>query len=334
VTYIHQQCQKFSQSGVPSPQELSSLIDFIDEHIFSTGKGLKPGKKSRRLTSLQQLQLVSLLHEYFSSETDFNLLCSVFMILFMVQGRDIEGKVQALARLLSLALSTNSISILNFGGVWVTQQAASSPHVLAVASHLVTHFICVQPKLDQNLLELPTQSPLFTVNLMTALGSLYYSSAECEVPPPSLVSLLAAWLEASPQGQGGQPQLPVQGSPHLTGLLPWSVLAPLSTPLSPEDCSPYPLLHLRLLESLATPDSPPVPPKALTSLAELLLARLSETGQSHLSSAATHLALDRFGQVVGAVLRSSSIPPHKDLLMLLNQLPSNRMLQLVMTHSK
>ena len=28
------QCHKFSQSGVPSPDQLSSLIEFIDEFIF------------------------------------------------------------------------------------------------------------------------------------------------------------------------------------------------------------------------------------------------------------------------------------------------------------
>ena len=33
------------------------------------------------------------LSEYFNSDADFNLLCSVFMIIFMVQGRDIEYKV-------------------------------------------------------------------------------------------------------------------------------------------------------------------------------------------------------------------------------------------------
>ena len=32
-------------------------------------------------------------HFYFNSDADFNLLCSVFMIIFMAQGRDIEYKV-------------------------------------------------------------------------------------------------------------------------------------------------------------------------------------------------------------------------------------------------
>ena len=71
------------------------------------------------------------------------------MIIFMVQGRDIEYKVvynienrpgsaffvkvSILARLLSLALGVNSVAILNFGGVWVTQQTPTSTHSLSVA---------------------------------------------------------------------------------------------------------------------------------------------------------------------------------------------------------
>ena len=55
---------------MPSSGELSSLIEFIDEFIFSAvagsrgGKGQGKGGKSpspRRLTSLQQLQLIQVI---------------------------------------------------------------------------------------------------------------------------------------------------------------------------------------------------------------------------------------------------------------------------------
>ena len=42
-------------------------------------------------------------------------------------------QVSILARLLSMALGVNSVSILNFGGVWVTQQTPTSTHSLSVA---------------------------------------------------------------------------------------------------------------------------------------------------------------------------------------------------------
>ena len=33
-TRVFFQCHKFSQSGVPSPDQLASLIEFIDEFLF------------------------------------------------------------------------------------------------------------------------------------------------------------------------------------------------------------------------------------------------------------------------------------------------------------
>ena len=156
VKYIHGQCQKFSKSGVPSPQELTSLIDFIDEFLFSGGPGRAAGggkgaavasKKGagRRLTAIQQLQLIQTLADYFTGQQDFNLLCSVFMIVFMVQGKEPEYKVATLAKLLSYALALHAVPILNFGGVWLTQQTPSSSHALAVARQLVQacrHYRC------------------------------------------------------------------------------------------------------------------------------------------------------------------------------------------------
>ena len=109
------------------------MIEFIDEFIFCTIRTSKTGEKlSRKLSSLQQLQLIQLLTDYFTGEDNFSLLCSVFMIIFMVQGKDVEYKVNCLAKLLSYGLSVNAASILNFGGVWLTQQTPTNTHSLQV----------------------------------------------------------------------------------------------------------------------------------------------------------------------------------------------------------
>ena len=133
IKFIHTQCEKFSNSGMPSPKELTSLIEFIDEFLFCTVRTAKSGEKLvRKLSSLQQLQLVQILADYFTGEDNFSLLCSVFMIIFMVQGKDVEYKVNCLAKLLSYGLSVNAASILNFGGVWLTQQTPTNTHSLQV----------------------------------------------------------------------------------------------------------------------------------------------------------------------------------------------------------
>lgn len=333
VGYIHAQCQKFSQSGVPSPQELSCLIEFIDEFIFSASKGVKPGKKPRRPTNIQQLQLIQILSDYFTSDTDFNLLCSVFMIIFMVQGRDVEYKVSTLARLLSLALATNAVSILNFGGVWVTQQTPTSPHSLTVAQYLVQDYLCTQSQVCRALHHLPRQSPLFTANLIAAMGELYSRVGgmvlgEVQPTPPSqVVELVTTWLKGSPQlteggARSGQPAIPVTGTSPVASLLSWSVLAPLSG----QQGETYSLLHHTLLNTILG-DGTKVPPKYLVHLTESLLTRLS-SGEH--TEPLTCLALDRFGQLLGAVIRSGSSPPDKDLVTLVNQLPANRLVHIVL----
>ena len=63
------------------------------------------------------------------------------MILWLLQGREVEYKVSQLARLLSYSLSVHAVTILNFGGVWLTQQGPASPHSLAVARHLVQDWV-------------------------------------------------------------------------------------------------------------------------------------------------------------------------------------------------
>ena len=84
IKYIHMQCQNFSKSGVPSPSQLTSLIELIDDFIFSwsspasNGQGRHSGGKSGRrrtgkLSSIQQLQLIQMLADYFTGDHDFNL---------------------------------------------------------------------------------------------------------------------------------------------------------------------------------------------------------------------------------------------------------------------
>ena len=61
----------------------------------------------------------------------------------------VEYKVSSLSRLLSYSLSVNAVSILNFGGVWLTQQSPTSTHALNVARHLVGDMTATQhPHLD------------------------------------------------------------------------------------------------------------------------------------------------------------------------------------------
>merc|ERR1719328_361267 len=95
------------------------------------------------------------------------------MIIFMVQGKETEFKVSCLARLLSYSLSVQAVNILNFGGVWLTQQSPTSSHSLAVARHLVSD---LTSSTSSSWSQLPSQSPWFSTNLVAAIGELYSCS--------------------------------------------------------------------------------------------------------------------------------------------------------------
>lgn len=257
------------------------------------------------------------------------------MIIFMVQGRDIENKVSIMARLLSLALGVNSVAILNFGGVWVTQQTPTSTHSLSVASHLVQDYIVTQPGLCSSLKHLPTQSPLFTANLIASIGELHSrvgTEAGAFTPAPrQVVELVTVWLRGSPQltesgGKGGPGSIPVTGTSPVASLLAWPVLAPL---VGKEE-SQYSLLHHTLVETiLADTEKSKVPSLYLTHLAKSLVSRLKEAGTG-VGQEERDLALDRFGQILGAATRKGSgVKAEKELLTLAKQLPTNRLLNMV-----
>ena len=163
------------------------------------------------------MQLIQLLADYFNGDHDFNLLCSVFMIVFMVQGKEIEFKVSCLARLLSYSLSVQAVNIFNFGGVWLTQQSPTSSHSLAVARHLVSD---LTSSMGSSCSQLPSQSPWFSTNLVAAIGELYSCPTTAGPPPLRLVQLVASWL-------GHTPTTPNSCSPPAVSLLPWSVMSPL-----------------------------------------------------------------------------------------------------------
>lgn len=327
IKFIHTQCEKFSQSGMPSPGELTSLIEFIDEFLFCTVRLAKSGKKSaRKLSSLQQLHLVQILADYFTGEVDFSLLCSVFMIIFMVQGKDVEYKINCLAKLLSYGLSVNAPSILNFGGVWLTQQKPTSSHSLQVARLLVQDTVCcpVSPHLSS----LPVKSPLFTTNLMAAVGELYSrvtvtgDPPDYTPPPPSTLALISSWL-GSGQGKTGAP-LSVPGTSPAAGLLCWPVLGPL---LSLHHHATYSTLQHCLVDNINNSDAV-IPLHYLLHLTRLTLATLARK-QGPEYHEVTEIALDRFGQLMTAVLASGRVKADKELELMMRKLPPNRMVQIV-----
>jgi len=358
IHHVHNKCQEFSQSGVPNTNELNNLLEFIDEFVFCTsweggmrgvqGQVKNNKKKGRKLNNVQQLQLLQVISDYSSNESDFSLLCSVFMIMFMIQGRDPEYKLNSLAKLVSMALGTSNLVLLNCTGLWLTQQTPTHENALNVTRHLITDYITLVPNVENTLAYLPTKSPLLTANLIVSLGELYSRVGEpvtssYQPPPISVVRLVTSWLANHP-GLCPTPAqdpsiIPMAGATPISSLLKWTVMEPLTTH---EDCDSdvYSKLHYIILETLMAPlmeqgkEAPSVQqvqPKYVSHLTESLLARIA--GASY-QEEDVNLALDRFGQILQAVLANKAYGGGeggnmRDLITLIHQLPPNRLLQIV-----
>jgi len=357
IHHVHKKCQEFSQSGVPNTNELNNLLEFIDEFVFCTtweggmrgnvGQVKNNKKKGRKLNNVQQLQLLQVISDYSSNESDFSLLCSVFMIMFMIQGRDPEYKLNSLAKLVSMSLGTSNLVLLNCTGLWLTQQTPTHENALSVTRHLITDYITLVPNVENTLAYLPTKSPLLTANLIVSLGELYSRVGEpvtssYSSPPISVVRLVTSWLANHP-GLCPTPQqdpsiIPMAGATPISSLLKWTVMEPL-TSHDDDDSDVYSRLHYIILETLMAPlleqgkevpSSQPVQPKYVSHLTESLLARI---GGGNYEEEKVNLALDRFGQILQAVVCNKSYcVADRDLITLIHQLPHNRLLQIVVSN--
>ena len=176
---------------------------------------------------------------------------------------------------------------------------------------------------------LPVKSPLFTTNLLAGVGELYSrvtgGATEYCAPPPATVSLVTAWLTAG-QGKAGAP-LSVPGTSPAAPLLPWPVLGAL---LCPHHHQIYSRLQHCLVDTVTNTDAT-IPTHYLIHLTRATLATLARTSLPTTDQEeARMVALDRFGQIVTAVLAGGRTKPDKELELLLRKLPDNRLVQIVM----
>ena len=176
---------------------------------------------------------------------------------------------------------------------------------------------------------LPVKSPLFTTNLLAGVGELYSrvtgGVTEYSAPPPATVSLVTAWLTAG-QGKAGAP-LSVPGTSPAAPLLPWPVLGAL---LCPHQHHIYARLQHCLVDTVTNTDAS-IPSHYLIHLTRATLATLARTSLPTTDQEeAKMIALDRFGQIVTAVLAGGRTKPDKELELLLRKLPDNRLVQIVM----
>jgi hypothetical protein len=304
---VHLQCEKMSLNPTSTlSQELSQVTDFVDEFIFGN-----PQRKAKRLNCIEQLQVIEAIIEHFDGEAEFSLLCSVFMVVFLAKGRDIDFKMDTLSKLLCLNLSQGHSTLLNCAALWLSQQEVGANHCIQLARSIVQDYLILLPEAKEEeagfsqLAETPQQSPLLAGILLTHFCDLYKVSSQSSLggggggsqtlggdgfkaPPIQLVRLATRWLSDQKDLCGAHGNTECQnvvtmlGVSPIPGLLAWSILGPLVAPAEsqhpPEDTI-YSELHLSVLVHITSHNlDSSFPPNSLANLTEHLMAILDAGG--------------------------------------------------------
>lgn len=216
----------------------------MDQFIFCCKDS--SSSKIRAVGPVEELVVVRELGQHLGKIVDTASRNSLFITLFHPSSHDprTPHKLRILSALVSLAIATHNVSVLEATAVWMQQVGCLSGWSGEVCRGLVQDYFQLSPSSPPHfaaaLRALPSMAPLFTANLITTLSQLYAkvgSGEVCECPPETLVSTVVWWLKGAP---GVPPHLalaplthPLQGVslamtavPPIAPLMKWCVEAP------------------------------------------------------------------------------------------------------------
>lgn len=345
LSRIEQLC---TQPGGPvfNVRQADLASELINEFIFCEMD--RRGGKRRKLTCIQELQLLEVLCDYLSypggNEATRN---AVFMSLF--PGSHPE-RSRLLVKLVSMAISTNNSPVLMATAILMQQLSCTSKFSIQLANGLVNDYFVLVPKSVDRLKELPKIAPLFTANFLTAVTEMYgctyidkNEGLEWKGPPISLLEVITEWVSEQRSlcltalTVDLQPALPSGGIPMpaitpYAGLFKWTVLSSLHE-TDKRALELYMDLHLALLESLleCIPLAAKRPEHIIS--AQHLAAIIPQIVDSNFPESDERLckAIDRLGQAVQMALHTKSVYGNKqELIKQLETLPKNRLMIMVL----
>lgn len=212
------------KGGLLSPKETELVLEIIDEFVFFT-----KSSKSKRLTQIQELQLMQVIVDFFQarwpsasddlfSSPEALALGHMFAYLFMdpPSSKGDEEKVfyrlKSLVKLTSVAVGLKSRPVLHCLGVWLHKQGPTSEKATSVCDAFLREFVLLVDDPWEAMKHLPALSPLFAAHVMTALTGIYsfevtddapknYSSAiivtadqASNLPPTAVVNIINGWM--------------------------------------------------------------------------------------------------------------------------------------------
>ncbi|KAI3375219.1 hypothetical protein L3Q82_021726, partial [Scortum barcoo] len=348
------------QSGRQPPQVDSKTLELVEEFILHAPKDRNT--PPRRMTALQELQLLEIMCSCFQEQSRDAVRQLMFSALFSLQGNQAdESRMALLGKLVSMAIAVSRVPILECAATWL--QRTHRVYCVRLAQVLVDDYCSMVPGSVPTLQNIHSASPRFCCQFITAVTTLYDLTSEELTPPLELLQMIGSWIQDDPRLvlitflntplSGNQPLSSLDVTP-LGGLVRWCVKAPLAyrrdkklaltngTTESEAEVGPlFSALHLSVLQVfMLLPNI--LNEKGLfgrlallqmESLAALTsdLSRLLDQADKHThsSSGDTHalsqLALDRLAQALQVAMANGALLcSREDLRAICSRLPHNK----------
>ncbi|KAM5131374.1 integrator complex subunit 15 isoform 2-T2 [Callospermophilus lateralis] len=211
----------------------------------SPGPGIQRGEKyPGRLNSLQELQLLEIMCNYFQEQTKDSVRQIIFSSLFSPQGNKADdSRMSLLGKLVSMAVAVCRVPVLECAASWL--QRTPVVYCVRLARALVDDYCCLVPGSVQTLKQIFSASPRFCCQFITSVTALYDLSSDDLIPPLDLLEMIVNWIFEDPRlilitflNTPIAANLPI-GFLELTpliGLIRWCVKAPLAYKRKKKPC--------------------------------------------------------------------------------------------------
>ncbi|CAH1170070.1 unnamed protein product [Phaedon cochleariae] len=335
---------------ITSIKNMDLALDLMAEFVFLE-IDRRGHKRGFPLTPLIELQLIELLYEYFNNMSNESARNTVFLSIF--SGTTAIMRLGVLTKLVSVAIAIPSATILSSASAWMQQLGNTSQNSCKLAEGLIQDYFYFYNPNTSSINLVPSISPQFTANFLTAVTENYFNftKRECIFPPKVLMESVTTWVSENPglciAAQQKQAVLPpgaiaMEATTPIAGLLRWTVLAPINK----QDSQVYGDLHLALLNSII--EIPKVtPPKAiyaqhLTGPINPILSYVNDLRNKQelkldqiLNEDNLQLALDRYAQAIQVIYSVNAVYGHvDDLFHQLKLLPFNKLMSIVISTYK
>ncbi|XP_061784400.1 integrator complex subunit 15 [Nerophis lumbriciformis] len=356
------------QSGRQPPQVDTKTLELVEEFILHAPKDRNA--LTRRMSALQELQLLEIMCSCFQEQSRDNVRQLMFSALFSLQGNQADdSRMALLGKLVSMAVAVSRVPILECAANWL--QRTHCVYCVRLAQVLVDDYCSMMPGSVPTLQNIHSASPRFCCQFITAVTTLYDLTSEELTPPLELLQMIVSWIQEDPRLvlvtflntplSGSPPSTSLDVTP-LGGLVRWCVKAPLvykrdkkqmlphsSSGSEQEVAALFSALHLSVLQVFM------LLPNILNekgifgrlallqveSLASLTsdLSRLLDQADKHTHTPAAadvhvhpQLALDRLAQALQVAMANGALLcSREDLRAICSRLPHNNLLQLVLS---